>query len=504
MKRNYYNENNPQCVAWIKQLISDGLIPDGEVDSRSITEVQPSDLSGFVQCHFFTGAAGWALALKLAGFPEDKEVWTASCPCQPLSGAGQQKGHEDPRHLWPSFYRLIPKCKPPVILGEQVAGKLGREWLSGIRADLEGTGYAFGGADLCCPCVGEKNPEAERGAAYLRRLVDTGHPSVRGREQIILAAARELDGIISSPPHIRQRLYWGVKYIGLANSAVEPCERKQVVIREGTRKDSEASGNGPVSGLANGKRSTRGTPGRGKGRRTTVEGDGKAVRMADSESGGCGVLGSTQGSTGHASQCDTTQRIADTELSDRRTEHKAHEEPHGLEGSRRGCVGCRVDNSFKPGLEGHAGHEDNRNESGRDGERQVGPAPAASATGGMENPECANGERGQGARTGSSGQSSPGASSEPTRSSHTLWLASEWHMCKDGKARRIPLYSERAFCCMANGVPSGVDGSGFESYGFPLAPSIKGRPHVLRGYGNAINPHVAALFIRSFCEAAKI
>ena len=81
-------------------------------------------------------------------------VWTGSCPCQPLSGAGLGKGHADERHVWPAFHRLIAECKPSTVIGEQVASSLGREWLCGVRADLEALGYACGAADLCAAGAG--------------------------------------------------------------------------------------------------------------------------------------------------------------------------------------------------------------------------------------------------------------------------------------------------------------------------------------------------------------
>ena len=73
---------------------------------------------------------------------------------QPLSVAGQRKGHADERHLWPAFYSLIAECSPPIVFGEQVASRDGREWLAGVRADLEGVGYACGAADLCAAGLG--------------------------------------------------------------------------------------------------------------------------------------------------------------------------------------------------------------------------------------------------------------------------------------------------------------------------------------------------------------
>ena len=85
---NYYNEFDPYAAQWLRNLIDAGHIPKGEVDSRSIKDVKASDLTGFVQCHFFAGLGGWSHALRLAGWPEDRPVWTGSCPCQPFSAAG--------------------------------------------------------------------------------------------------------------------------------------------------------------------------------------------------------------------------------------------------------------------------------------------------------------------------------------------------------------------------------------------------------------------------------
>ncbi|RYD41906.1 MAG: DNA cytosine methyltransferase, partial [Verrucomicrobiaceae bacterium] len=139
---NYYNEFDPHAAVWLRGLIAEGLIPPGEVDERSITDVQPTDLLGFTQCHFFAGIGGWSLALQLAGWPADRECWTGSCPCQPFSSAGKGMGRKDARHLWPAFRRLINRCRPSVVFGEQVASKDGRTWLAGVFANLETMGFA--------------------------------------------------------------------------------------------------------------------------------------------------------------------------------------------------------------------------------------------------------------------------------------------------------------------------------------------------------------------------
>jgi len=43
----YYNEFDPKAAAWLRELINAGLIADGEVDERSITDVRADDLRGF-------------------------------------------------------------------------------------------------------------------------------------------------------------------------------------------------------------------------------------------------------------------------------------------------------------------------------------------------------------------------------------------------------------------------------------------------------------------------
>lgn len=142
----YYNEFDPYAAQWLRNLISAGHIPHGDVDERSITDVQPGDLSGYTQCHFFAGIGGWALAARLAGWPDDRELWTGSPPCQPFSVAGAQRGTDDERHLWPHLFRLIRARRPAVAMGEQVAAAVGAHWLDGVHADLEGIGYACGAA----------------------------------------------------------------------------------------------------------------------------------------------------------------------------------------------------------------------------------------------------------------------------------------------------------------------------------------------------------------------
>lgn len=150
----YYNEIDPKAAAWLRELIKQGHIADGVVDERSIVDVTPDELAEFIQCHFFAGIGGWSLALRLAGWPDERPVWTGSCPCQPFSAAGARGGFDDQRHLWPHWHHLISQCRPSVVFGEQVASKDGLGWLDLVCADMEATGYAVGAADLCAAGIG--------------------------------------------------------------------------------------------------------------------------------------------------------------------------------------------------------------------------------------------------------------------------------------------------------------------------------------------------------------
>ena len=239
----YYNEIDPFAAAWLRNLIAAGHIAPGEVDERSIVEVRPDDLRGFTQAHFFAGIGVWSYALRLAGWPDDRPVWTGSCPCQPFSAAGRLEGGDDARHLWPTWHRLIRECRPRVVLGEQVAGTAGLAWLDLVHADLEAGAYAVAAADLCAAGAGA--------------------------------------------PHIRQRLFW----CGLADSEGERCDTgrdRGACDHAAPGRRAEASGgHGDARGVADAV--AAGQPaGRGDAR---TEGGARRRRHGAAGGGDAGLLG---------------------------------------------------------------------------------------------------------------------------------------------------------------------------------------------------------------------
>jgi DNA (cytosine-5)-methyltransferase 1 len=171
----YYNENDPKAAEWLRHLMWEGLIAMGDVDERSIEDITPNDLVGYKQHHFFAGIGGWSYALRLAGWPDDKPVWTGSCPCQPFSSAGKGTGFADERHLWPAWFHLVRYHRPQLIVGEQVANAL--NWLDLVQTDLEGERYTCRATIIGAHSVGA--------------------------------------------PHIRQRLYWA------ADNNNNRCEARQ-------------------------------------------------------------------------------------------------------------------------------------------------------------------------------------------------------------------------------------------------------------------------------------
>lgn len=171
----YYNEIDPYAAQWLRNLIAAGHIAPGDVDQRSIADVRSDDLKGYEQCHFFAGIGGWSLALRLAGWLDARPVWTGSCPCQPFSIAGKQRGSDDERHLWPAFFDLIRECRPASVFGEQTSGTAGLAWLDHVCADLEDAGYAAAAANLCAASVG---------APHIRqRLYWVAHTDAPGRSE---------------------------------------------------------------------------------------------------------------------------------------------------------------------------------------------------------------------------------------------------------------------------------------------------------------------------------
>jgi DNA (cytosine-5)-methyltransferase 1 len=174
-----YNEIDPDAAHVLRALIADGVIAPGIVDTRSIKDLTPDDLAGFTQVHLFAGGGLWSVAARMAGWPDDRPLWSASCPCQPFSAAGKGLGTDDPRHLWPDVDRLVRGCRergfgPPVLVGEQVAGAPGYHWFDGVRSDLALQGYGARVVDI--PACAVDAPHIRQRLYWVaRQMADASH-----------------------------------------------------------------------------------------------------------------------------------------------------------------------------------------------------------------------------------------------------------------------------------------------------------------------------------------
>lgn len=391
---NYYNENDPKAAAWLQALIDAGEIPYGIVDQRSIVDVKPEDLRGFIQHHFFAGIGGWSLALRIARWPDKKPICTCSCPCQPFSPAGLGLGIADPRHLWPVFFRLVQVFRFPIITGEQVSGKDGLLWLSGVRTDLANEGYTVGACDLCSAGVGSPHLRQRlHWMAYAKR--DARKPG-RTANEWVKGIRTEIGG--SHAEFGRRGMSGsGVEYSQSFGRLERRSESDRRSVASGCALGGVADSDGRISSDGNIQRS---------GEHGQQSEDSSVGGLAHINGGKCDGLSKSEGCE---SDGTTPRRFkSDCEL--------------------------KCDSSTRPpGFVGNANIP-------RPQRRRIDPC------------ECGD--------------------------QWTPWSASELIDCTDGKSRRV------------------------EPSSFPLAHGFPSRVGLLRGFGNAINPFLAAQFIQA-CEEAK-
>ena len=88
-------------------------------------------------------------------FRDRVDIITGGYPCQPFSAAGQRKGTDDPRHLWPFIKRHIETIRPVRCFFENVEGHISLG-LREVIEDLESLGYSttwgiFSAAEVGAP-----------------------------------------------------------------------------------------------------------------------------------------------------------------------------------------------------------------------------------------------------------------------------------------------------------------------------------------------------------------
>ena len=81
------------------------------------------------------------LANEPDGLVPDCDILTAGYPCQPFSLAGERRGTEDDRHIWPYILSIVKAKRPSWCVFENVYGHVSMG-LDEVLSDLEGEGYA--------------------------------------------------------------------------------------------------------------------------------------------------------------------------------------------------------------------------------------------------------------------------------------------------------------------------------------------------------------------------
>jgi DNA (cytosine-5)-methyltransferase 1 len=271
----FYNEIDPYAAQWLRNLIAAGHIAPGVVDERSIEDIKPEELNGYTQCHFFAGIGVWSLALRRAGWPDDRPVWTGSCPCQPFSAAGKGAGFADERHVWPAFGYLIEQRRPAIVFGEQVASKDADTWIDLVQTDMETLDYRFGAVAFPSASVGAPHirdrtywvadREGQRRTDGASERSGSGSISVTTESQFGVGDRCSFSGLgypQSDRPEMRQHLHRELPRQGLtegriisgvadtANSAGQPGVSRAAIGRLSARDggNSELAEPGPTNG----------------------------------------------------------------------------------------------------------------------------------------------------------------------------------------------------------------------------------------------------------------
>lgn len=118
---------------------------------------------------------------ELANDPEglvpDCDIITAGYPCQPFSYAGQRKGQEDDRHIWPYILQIVAQKRPSWCVFENVYGHISLG-IDQVFFDLEAESYAA--RAFIVPACSADAPH-RRDRVFI--VAHTDCPRLQGREK---------------------------------------------------------------------------------------------------------------------------------------------------------------------------------------------------------------------------------------------------------------------------------------------------------------------------------
>jgi DNA (cytosine-5)-methyltransferase 1 len=130
---------------------------------------------------------------------ETIDILTGGFPCQPYSVAGDMRGNEDERALWPEMLRVINEARPRWVLGENVVGLIDMGF-DQICSDLEAAGYEVGAAIVPAHC---KDAPHKRERVWIFGRRAGSEPCRWGAEDCFTASRGEIgdNGLFYNLPH---------------------------------------------------------------------------------------------------------------------------------------------------------------------------------------------------------------------------------------------------------------------------------------------------------------
>lgn len=135
------------------------------------------------------------------------DVVSGGFPCQPFSSAGQRKGVEDPRHLWPSIKQGLGECLPRVAFFENVDGILHAKSegyhcvLHHVLSDLEELGYRATAARFSAREVGAPHRRRRWFILGVRNAYREGEPTIALNEKTSGVRGAMADSKRTRRPH---------------------------------------------------------------------------------------------------------------------------------------------------------------------------------------------------------------------------------------------------------------------------------------------------------------
>ena len=120
---------------------------------------------------------------------EPVDILTAGYPCQPFSTAGQRKGTQDERHIWPYIIEAISRIRPTIVVLENVRGHLSLGFKE-VLSDLAKNGYDAKWEIVRASDVGAPHQRA--------RLFIIAYPSSKGLQRTWYKANDSTNGIVTN------------------------------------------------------------------------------------------------------------------------------------------------------------------------------------------------------------------------------------------------------------------------------------------------------------------